>query len=277
MAKYPISGEVASAVARFFAGGAGPSHSEITEAFRSTDALVFDPSLDTQDPIGKEKRVRAVLSECAGHPSERGTRLVVDLLARIRAVGCFSTGSGAYSGREVCESATRAFAVLGWQLSADGVLSPLVLEGIESTQLRPAIESQIDRIRNAAGDSALLIGTAKELLETTAKYVLEELGQPARNGAKFEEVMHLSRERLGILPQQVDLDVDAQQTLRETYDGLWKVARSINVLRDAQGTGHGRTSSPSTSPHLARMVVQAAALLAQFMIGVLDSTKQTPP
>ena len=45
---------------------------------------------------------------------------------------------------------------------------------------RPAIEDQLKRLRRATEDPALMIGTSKEMLESTAKYVLEAFSVPTR-------------------------------------------------------------------------------------------------
>lgn len=43
---------------------------------------------------------------------------------------------------------------------------------------RPALEEQISRIRRSTDDPAVLIGPAKDLLESVAKFVLQEVGVP---------------------------------------------------------------------------------------------------
>jgi hypothetical protein len=163
----------------------------------------------------------------------------------------------------------RAFTNVGWDLDSNGRLGPQVLSDIESPQRRPVIQIQIDRMRNAPRDSALLIGTAKEMLETTGRYVLDELGQPARSNAEFSEVLHLARERLGLLPMQID---DSQKGLKKVYQSLWSLAESVNELRNEEGTGHGRASETDIPPYAARSVVQAASIMAQLMITRLDES-----
>jgi hypothetical protein len=269
----PLSEEVAAAIARFFSLGAGPSHSQLSEVFRRVGASRFDPARDGDQTIGKEKRVRAVLSDSAMARDVDHTKLVTDLIARLRASGSFDKDSTSCPGPETIESAQRAFESVGWALSDSGTIGPLVLTGLDSMRLRPAINAQLDRVRNAPQDAALLIGTAKELLEATSRYVLDELGQPARPKATFDELLYMARERLELLPEQVDATDEAGETIREVYDGIWKIARSVNLLRNFEGTGHGRTSTATTPPQTARVVVQAAALLAQMMISTLDARR----
>jgi hypothetical protein len=77
--------------------------------------------------------------------------------------------------------------------------------------------------------------------------------------------------RLDLLPQRVDQSSPAAGTVREVYDGLWKVAKAVNELRNAEGTGHGRTAVPTVSPETARVVVQAAGLLSALLLDTLDT------
>jgi hypothetical protein len=70
-----------------------------------------------------------------------------------------------------------------------------------------ALDEQLTRLRRASDDPALLIGTAKEMLESVAKFVLEENGFPIDARMDFNGLWQLARERLGVLPQQVDQSI----------------------------------------------------------------------
>ena len=72
---------------------------------------------------------------------------------------------------------------------------------------RAALDEQLTRLRRASDDPALLIGTAKEMLESVAKLVLEENGFPIDARMDFNGLWQLARERLGVLPQQVDQSI----------------------------------------------------------------------
>jgi Abortive infection C-terminus len=267
-----LTRDVSAALARFFTGGPGPTHSELDEIFAATGMTAVDPKR-TDPNATKEVRVRAVLSEAMHADSATGMELVELLLARMRVRGSFDPSSDHFpvDGQAVIASAQRAFRNAGWMLDDDGHLAPEILTDLDHHLQRQAIEASIDRIRRSPNDAALLIGTAKELLETISRYVLEEVGQPARDGADFGELLHLARERLGLLPQSVSQGDPAARTVREVYDGLWKVAKAVNELRNVEGTGHGRTRLPTVSSETARAIVQAAALLGALLLDTLDS------
>jgi hypothetical protein len=265
-----LNQDVAAALSRFFTGGPGPTHAELDEVFRGNGLAHADPRL-VDAAATKEVRVRAVLTEGVSAPPEVARRLVDTLIARMRVRGCFEPSSDHYPGDDVISAAQRSFRRLGWELDREGHLAPALLSGLDHHSKRQAIEIAIERIRRSPDDAALLIGTAKELLETTSQYVLEEIGQPARKHAGFPELLHMARDRLDLLPQSVAQTSPAARTVREVYDGLWKVAKAVNELRNAEGTGHGRTTPPTVSPETARVIVQAAGLLSALLLDTLDA------
>jgi hypothetical protein len=158
-------------------------------------------------------------------------------------------------------------------LSDKGFLEPVVLSNLDHHAQRPVIETYIDRLRRATEDAPLLIGTAKEVLETTARFVLHDLGRPVERAPKFGNLLHEARAALDLLPQSVNDTGSTARTVREIYDGLWKVAKAVNELRDKAGTGHGRIEQSEVSPEVARVVVQAAGLLGALMLDTLDARR----
>lgn len=138
---------------------------------------------------------------------------------------------------------------------------------------RPALDEQLDRLRRSTADPALLIGTAKELLESVAKFVLEEVGLSVHDKMDFAQLWHLARERLGVLPQQVDPDVPGAAAVQAIHQSTWQIAEQVNQLRNLQGTGHGRTLPTGISEELTLLVVREAASVAEYMLRLLDRTR----
>ncbi|UUZ44721.1 hypothetical protein LP422_20865 [Janibacter limosus] len=90
----------------------------------------------------------------------------------------------------------RALSSAGWYLTRDGHAQPFGRVDPD-TGGRAALDEQVARLRRSTGDPALLIGTAKELLETVSKFVLEEVGYPGSDKMEYNQLWHLARERLG--------------------------------------------------------------------------------
>ena len=166
----PVNVEVGAALGRFFHGGAGPSHTALTSAFAQagySDADPYDGTLPN-----KERRVQAVVAVAARRQT-RARELVDAILTQLRVFGAFDAERVGYD-RDAIRTAQRALRRIGWQLDDDGYLSPLGIADM-ATGGRDALDEQLNRLRRATDDPALLLGTAKDLLEAVAKFVLEEL------------------------------------------------------------------------------------------------------
>lgn len=267
-----VSEEIAAVLSRLYDRRYdSPSHQELDEVFAAAGCTDHDPKrLLPNDNVGKGRRVRSVVSAVAQGGSGDATRLVEGLLARLRAFGAFAANSEHYAGDDLVQDAIRAFRGNGWNLDRSGRLAPMVIGDLPFSQQRPALNLLIERAQHAADDASLLLGTAKELLESTSRYVLELTGMQARDSADFEELLYLARERLTLLPQQAPPG-STGESLREVYDGLWKVARHINALRNAEGTGHGRSRLPTADERAARSMVRASAVLASLMLETAEA------
>lgn len=103
-----------------------------------------------------------------------------------------------------------------------------------STGGRPALDEQLDRLRRASEDPALLLGTAKDLLESTAKFVLEELDLPIRPDADFNELWFHARDRLGIHPKDVSAAVPGERHIKSILQSAWSIADQANQLRGSK-------------------------------------------
>jgi hypothetical protein len=81
MSQPPVSDEIAAALARFYHGGAGPSHSKLTTAFVGAgygDVAPYDPG-DVSSP-NKETRVLRTVRAAMRRPD--GARRLIQRLAR---------------------------------------------------------------------------------------------------------------------------------------------------------------------------------------------------
>ena len=197
----PASDEIAGALGRFFHGGIGPSHATLTGVFLRAGYSDADPYVEADGVPNKEVRVQTVVRAAARRPT--GARQLADgLFTALRIHGCFNKTKAAYN-PDALSTAQSAFRRGGWSLSVDGLLS--ILGHIDlHTGGREALDEQIDRLRRASEDPGQLLGSAKDLLEAVAKFVLEELGCP--QDGDFGHLWFLARDRLGIHPTQVAYD-----------------------------------------------------------------------
>lgn len=260
----PIDGEVAGAIAKFFHGGDGPAHSAITRVLVSSgynDDYAYNPGV--QGP-NKESRVLTAFNAARRQPAG-ARKLLEGLLTELRLDGRVGKG-------EPSDDETRLRVALGrsgWHLTEDGQLRAFAGVDVD-TGGREALEEQLDRLRRSTTDPALLIGTAKELLESVAKFVLEEHSIAVTSRMDFGQLWYLARDRLGILPQQVDPNLPGAESIKKIHGSTWHIAEQVNELRNLQGTGHGRTLPAGVSEDLAMLVVREACTVAEYMLNRLE-------
>ncbi|NYE01108.1 hypothetical protein BJY21_002292 [Kineosphaera limosa] len=165
-ATVPLTSDISAALAMFFHGGAGPSHTTITTVLTGSgygDNYVYNPNAQGTN---KQQRVLTALRTAQREPT-RARTLVDELLSTLRVAGLI----GEEASGENVDRLKRALASSGWYLTEDGYLQPFGNVDLD-TGGRPALEEQVDRLRRSTSDPALLIGTAKELLESVSKFVL---------------------------------------------------------------------------------------------------------
>jgi hypothetical protein len=154
--------------------------------------------VDATEDIGKMKRVRTVVADAATSHPEEGIRLVKELLGALRACGAFVPGSKNHPGGEAIQALRAAFDREGYVLDDDGGLRPKSLENLQGVELTEALAAYVRRALQDSSDSALLIGTAKDLTEATARHVLVETNDSYDRRDNFGTTITLAFEQLGL-------------------------------------------------------------------------------
>lgn len=266
-----ITREVGGALAKFFHGGAGPSHSALDSAFAQAGCTEADPApADVRDRArrgnrsyaNKETRVNAVFAEAIRRG--RGRQLTEELLQLLRL-------DNEDLGPDAATSLRRALNRSGFRVNDEGYLEVAGLASVVSHADRPAIEDQLARLQRAEDDPGLMLGTAKEMLESTAKYVLEELGFPVQGNVDFGQLLYLARERLGVRPEDIAANNPETQAVKKILGAAATIGEQVNHLRNREGTGHGRTLPSGVSEPVAYLVVREACSIVELMFSSLDA------
>jgi hypothetical protein len=135
-----------------------------------------------------------------------------------------------------------------------------------------AIQDNLGRMRRAImDDPALAIGSAKELVESTAKTVLTERGLPCNEKDDLPALVSQAQRALGVHPAENAASPDMTEAVRRILGGLVTVTSGLTELRNrGYGTGHGpsgaRVGLRSRHAHLA---VNTAIAWCQFMLDTL--------
>lgn len=139
-----------------------------------------------------------------------------------------------------------------------------------------AIHAALDRISRAGHeDPALAIGSAKELIESTAKIVLTKLGIPVNKKDGLQELIKKAQQGLRLHPDTTTPGPDGRKPIAKILGSLSGVAVGVVELRnEGYGTGHGMAKAPIGlhSRHV-HLVVAAASAWCQFMLETLDDPK----
>lgn len=109
----------------------------------------------------------------------------------------------------------------------------------------PELQTQLQRLRDSdEQDPALAIGTAKELVETTCKTILNARGIAFdERGDDLLELVKATRTALRLMPEDVPSAAKGVETMRRLLGNLGNVAQGLAELRNLYGTGHGRAGS----------------------------------
>lgn len=149
----------------------------------------------------------------------------------------------------------------------------LEIESLAKVTDPSAIREQMDRIRRAANDDpALAIGTAKELIESTAKVILLELGHHVDNKADLPELARAAQLALGLHPSAgAGSGPDTSEGIKRILGAVTTIANGLAELRNrGHGTGHGpATARVGLRPRHAHLAVNASITWCQLMLDTL--------
>lgn len=149
------------------------------------------------------------------------------------------------------------------------VLREDLLSDIRSADV---IREHLARIeRAAADDPALVIGSAKELVESAAKIILRERGVTFDGSEDVPKLVHRAQEALGVHPTSVSDSADGAQASRKILGGLATVVVGIAELRNRYGTGHGPAEARmGLHPRHTHLAIAAARTWCEFMLDTLQ-------
>jgi hypothetical protein len=218
-------------------------------------------------PVGKAKRVRAILSWALENDIETGGRFISSLIANVQGCGGFRPSSPNYVGEEAIRNAAQAFRSEGYELTSDGELHPILLENLVGAELTSALMAYVRRARKGVTDAALVTGTGKDLLEATAKHVLMER-QGSCPETTFPALLGLAFVAVGLTTSRHPSQ-QGESPQKALDRALFDVACSINRLRNQQGTGHGRPWPPSITEAEARECTELMGIIAERLLSAM--------
>jgi len=129
------------------------------------------------------------------------------------------------------------------------------------------IAQQITRMEAAIlNDPSLAIGTAKELVETCCKTILEARKVSFSKSADLPELIKSTVKTLELAPDNIPDSSKAADTIKRLLSNLATITHGVAELRNQYGTGHGKAAgAKGLGPRHAKLAVGAASTLAVFL------------
>lgn len=139
-----------------------------------------------------------------------------------------------------------------------------------------AIRQQLGRIQHAIlDDAALAVGSAKELIESTAKVVLKERNLPVDDKAELPTLIRAAQQALGLHPSSTASGPHGSDAVKKILGSVSGIAIGLAELGNrGYGTGHGQVTAPvGLGPRHAHLAVNAAFTWCQLMLDTLADPK----
>lgn len=158
----------------------------------------------------------------------------------------------------------------------DAQLTPILPEQSLANLKDPAaIHEHLRRIQRAiADDPAQALGSAKELIESTAKIVLDTRGLPVDDKADFPSLVKAAQQALWLHPSTHVPGPDGHNTVKQILGAASTMANAVGELRNRYGTGHGPVGTRAgLGARHAHLAVNAATTWCQLMLDTLADEK----
>lgn len=184
-----------------------------------------------------------------------------------------------YGTREKALRLRRLLKKEGYHVDEDANIQPppevFAVGSLAALRDASAIRAILKRINKALPDDpALAIGSAKELIEATAKTVLVARGKDVTPKDDLPALVHRAELALCVHPQSVTNDVDGAPEVRKVLGLLTSFADRLAELRNKYGTGHGVAALPEgLRPRHGRLAVATADAWCSFMLDTLVDTE----
>lgn len=130
------------------------------------------------------------------------------------------------------------------------------------------VSQQITRMEAAVyNDPSLAIGTAKELIETCCKTILQNRGVEVSSNLELSQLVKATSKELALTPDDIPEQAKAAEIIKRLLSNLATITQGIAELRNQYGTGHGKSAqTKGLSSRHAKLAVGAASTLAVFLL-----------
>lgn len=129
------------------------------------------------------------------------------------------------------------------------------------------LAQQIRRMKQSVDtDSALAIGTAKELVETCCYSILAKRGKPVKGIPSITTLTEETMRELNVVPEGVPERAKGSENIKRLLSNLVAIVQRLAEFRGVYSTGHGKEGGTKLlGPCRFRLTVGAGATLTRFL------------
>ncbi|GHF76766.1 hypothetical protein GCM10018790_63580 [Kitasatospora xanthocidica] len=131
-----------------------------------------------------------------------------------------------------------------------------------------AITDAYNRLRRAAADNdrPLLVGSAKELVESVSRVTLAAAGKPSGDNADYLQVLTSAHKTV---EHAIGPELAGNDPLRQIPDAARRMASQLRELRNRFGTGHGRAVVHTVTDEVVEASVHGALIWTRWALARL--------
>lgn len=142
-----------------------------------------------------------------------------------------------------------------------------ILSAVDSQHVQEAWHKAMDR---RASDPDGAITSARSLLETVCKYILDETGTEYEDSLNLPGLYRRASEQLRLAPSQY-----SDQLVKTILGGCCAVVEGLGALRNREGDAHGKGRQHiKPQPRHAALAVNLAGSFASFLIETWEARQQ---
>jgi len=183
-----------------------------------------------------------------------------------------ATGSGSWAmRRRIVDDVFEDLLSRLYDLRDRGPAATLAAPALNALPSAAAIQDHLQRLnRNVDIDPRLAVSVAKDLVESTAKLVLKQVGVEFTASDDLPRLAYKAQDALGLHASRGDSSAPEGKTLKQILGGLSSLIQGVTELRNGVGVGHGRESVPEwVKPRHARLAAGAATTWCNVMLETL--------
>lgn len=247
-----------------------PTHYELEVQIKKAGLTHADPKSQGHS-VGKAKRVRAALNWAIENNQPAGSTLISLIISQVRAVGGFRDTSPNFIGKEQILNAISAFNAENFSLSEDGDIRPKVLHTLKGKYLTEALQVYAQRAKRGSEDAALLSGTGKDLLEATAKHIIQTKYGDHPANSNFPTLFGQAYAALNMATPETPKTAN-EPAIKDYERALFHMATGINRVRNKEGTGHGKLCITALSTDESHSIIESVGVISEFLLNRLNES-----